>query len=563
MGSIKMKDKTAEAVSNLDAQILKNVEIAEKEQAKNLQWDDPAVRGEDEAQTDEYSRHYYLNNGTAKSVISAVPVNFYDDEEKAWKQIDNTLEEQGDVFVNKAGAYKTEISKANVNKSVKMTKKDLQLSWTYLGKQSAVAPCALTAEAEPVTAVAKENTVLQVEKNETADMQKTLSRAVYENIEHSTDLEYCLQGNNLKENIIVKEKSDDYRYMFALNTQGLSMRLSEDSTQIELCSGDKTEFTIPAPYMYDAAGAMSEEVYYELDSNADGSYTFAVVADPEWLNAEDRAMPVTIDPQIVTSGLSIITKQVEYRYRYTSSSSGYSYSSWYNSGETAIRVMKNSSQEYRTKITINKSALNMLKNRIASAKLTLTPTKSFSGYMKADGIYKYYNGGNLEINLTSQLKSASTSNIDIWIEPSYYTYEYIDGSFSMTNNPPILEVEYFTNENTNPTIEEFSLAGCMSGALNLGTGELTAAFGDATTDGTALSLGVSHHYKKSGRTSNFGKSWRLNVEQKLEKNTDSALDANYIYTDAAGEKHGFKDFYYYLNASDKKVYVTDKASINV
>ena len=88
MGTIKMKDKTAEAVSNLDAQILKNVEIAEKEQAKNLQWDDPAVRGEDEAQTDEYSRHYYLNNGTAKSVISAVPVNFYDDEEKAWKQID-------------------------------------------------------------------------------------------------------------------------------------------------------------------------------------------------------------------------------------------------------------------------------------------------------------------------------------------------------------------------------------------------------------------------------------------------------------------------------------------
>ena len=73
-------------------------------------YEDPAIRFEDETQTDEKSRLFYYNNGTAKSVISAAPVNFFDEQEKAWKRIDNTLEDKGDVYVTKAGACKTEIT---------------------------------------------------------------------------------------------------------------------------------------------------------------------------------------------------------------------------------------------------------------------------------------------------------------------------------------------------------------------------------------------------------------------------------------------------------------------
>lgn len=48
----------------------------EKPQEEQEQWDDPAVLHEDEARTDENSRHYILNNGTAKSVYSAEPTSF-------------------------------------------------------------------------------------------------------------------------------------------------------------------------------------------------------------------------------------------------------------------------------------------------------------------------------------------------------------------------------------------------------------------------------------------------------------------------------------------------------
>ena len=43
----------------------------------------------------------------------------------------------------------------------------------------------------------------------------------------NTDLEYVLEGNNIKENIIVKEKSDSYEYNFLFELKGLKVRLSE------------------------------------------------------------------------------------------------------------------------------------------------------------------------------------------------------------------------------------------------------------------------------------------------------------------------------------------------
>ena len=51
--------------------------------------------------------------------------------------------------------------------------------------------------------------------------------------------------------------------------------------------------------MYDAKGALSEDVAYTLTpTTARGTYTLTVTADPDWINAEGRAFPVTIDPSI-------------------------------------------------------------------------------------------------------------------------------------------------------------------------------------------------------------------------------------------------------------------------
>ena len=54
--------------------------------------------------------------------------------------------------------------------------------------------------------------------------------------------------------------------------------------------------------MIDAKGEMSDAVYYEIYQQSPDSVELKVVADKEWINAENRALPVKIDPQIVVDG---------------------------------------------------------------------------------------------------------------------------------------------------------------------------------------------------------------------------------------------------------------------
>ncbi len=556
MGTIKMKDKNAETVENSAPELIEKAqELAVADEStvrQTVMQDDPAVRYEDEAQTDEQSRLYYLNNGTAKSVISAEPTNYFDEDAQAWKRIDNTLEDRGDAFVTKAGACVTEISKADVNKSVRMSKKDKEVSWVFLGKKPTVEKCALSVDAEHTETSA----TLRIENR----AEKASSRAVYENAEAETDIEYCLQGNGLKENIIVKEKSDEYRYLFALNTKGLKMRLSEDNTRIELYSDEKTEFAIPAPYMYDANGVTSDEVYYELEPSDDGNYAFAVVADGEWINAGDRAFPVTIDPQIVTDGINAIIKQTQYRNIYSSSSSGISYSSWYNVSYQDIQAYRTSSAEYKTILTVNKSSLNILKNRVTSVKLKLTPTNTNRGALLINGNYKYFNTSDSEfvLDITSDFLTNSNS-FTITIE-AYNMYD--DFRFSMTTNPPILEVEYLTNDKIKPCTREIELCDNAVGILDIPTGEFATEI--ATVDGAGLTLpyGVTHIFKRSGDDFGCGKNIRLNLHEKLEKTDTGALNSNYVYTDKYGNKHGLIENFYRVDDNNNKV-SANKSSVTV
>lgn len=93
-------------------------------------------------------------------------------------------------------------------------------------------------------------------------------------------------------------------------------------------------------------------------------------------------------------------------------------------------------------------------------KLILIPVGSFSGYMRVNGSYKYYNSsnGNWEEDITNTFKSyPDTSDFTIYVEPSYYTNEYINGEFYRKSD--YQEIEYLTNENTIPTKTTFTLAG--------------------------------------------------------------------------------------------------------
>ncbi len=111
-------------------------------------------------------------------------------------------------------------------------------------------------------------------------------------------LEYYLDGENLKESIIVSEVAEEYSYRFDITTEGLVPVLDEDGAVRLLNEKDEPIFLIPAPYMFDDNGERSENVTYSLEETENGGYTLIISADTEWINSGERQFPVTIDPTL-------------------------------------------------------------------------------------------------------------------------------------------------------------------------------------------------------------------------------------------------------------------------
>ena len=558
MGTIKLKKVNTE-VGEVPVSATPINASVENVTAKKRQWDDPAILKEITDKTNETSRHYKLNNGTAKSIISAEPSNYFDETEENWKPIDNSLSETAQGYESICGKYKTEITKPDQAKSVKMTAPNFNISWTYLGKQTTVTP-----EKEMFAAQEPVSTSLNVEPSIQGTMQSKGSRGIYQNADRDTDIEYKLFGNNVKENIVVKEKAEDYKYLFALNTQGLKLRLSEDNSSLELYSESvneigetvtKTEATIPAPFMYDAKGKSCDDVYFELAPETDGKYTFAVIASADWINEENRSFPVTIDPQIVTGGSEYFSKTVQYRNIYTSSSSGNNYSNWYTSSSNYIRVLQSSSQQYRTTLTINKAAMAKLDYPISNVKLFLTPYRITQvGYCFINGKSTYLSGTSKKtVDITSKYKGA-TNSFTVVVEP-YGTYSVNAEFYASGTNAPYIEVEYLINGKAKRIVHQFTLAGGAVGQYDVVTGDVSVSFEDVPASDSLLGIGISHVYKKSGEQFNLGNNFRLSLHETLSKTGAAALDADFVYTDSMGMKHGFKDTYYYIDISGEKVSV--------
>ena len=513
---------------------------------------DASILIQDASKTTEHTKHYLLNNGTAKTVVSGQEINYFDANTKEWKEVDSTFEDKGDVYESKSGKFKTRIVKAENGKKVQVSKSGKIISWEYIGKSGAN---------EPVS------TKLNVDVADNNLGKKSSSKAVYENIEKNTDIEYVLNATGVKENIVIKELSSDYRYSFALKTEGLKLRLSQDNESLELyseniCEDGKietlVEFVIPSPYMYDAKGVSSDEVYYELDPKADGCYTFTVVASEEWINNENRVLPIVIDPQIITESFDLISSQAYQRNVYDSSSSGVNFGDWNATASDYIKIFRGDSYEFKTDLLIKKSKMNLLESSIGSVKLFLTPVSSNLGWICANGMINFCNlndDGKVEIDITSQFKSSMG---DFIVKLEAYDNNILNQFYKETY-VPFLEIEYLVNENLIPTKKTLSLAGVANGELNLATGELVTSFCDVPAENSVMGLGVYHVNKRSTDDFCLGDNFRLNLNEKLEKHSDR----DYVYTDAKGNKHGFRDYYYFIDSNGDKTYVDNKEEITV
>ena len=129
-------------------------------------------------------------------------------------------------------------------------------------------------------------------------------RLVFADVKDGTDYTYAVEGGGVKENIIVRKKAQTYRYAFRLVCENVIPVVDHDTQRIAFIADNSGEeiFFIPAPFMTDANGVVSTAVRYSVGQMQEGSVTLTVIADKEFMNAEERAFPVVIDPQIKLTG---------------------------------------------------------------------------------------------------------------------------------------------------------------------------------------------------------------------------------------------------------------------
>ena len=240
-------------------------------------------------------KHFRLADGSYIAYAYGMPIHTRG-EDGLWQDIDNTLTASGDSYVTPGARVK--FAKKITGNEALFTLHDgnRKLTMSLDGAIKKTKGVAVNTE----TQLDESADLLQ----KLTTLDKLTSRITYYGILSGVDLEYVVDGVNVKENIIVNEKQDAYTYSFTLALNNLEATLLPDGAVIiEDADTGETVYTVPAPTVFDADGIAAPDgaAYYTLTQSGNKSYTLAVTVSADWMNSADRAFPVTVDPPIYSS----------------------------------------------------------------------------------------------------------------------------------------------------------------------------------------------------------------------------------------------------------------------
>lgn len=274
-------------------------EIAQEENVEEETADEetPAeFLAEDEAKREEDVKHFQMSDGTVQAAQYPIPVHF--EKDGKWTDYDNTLEEvdadeeendgkllKNRDLTNKTADYNVRLSKkTNGHKFVRIEKDGYKISWYY-------------ENAEKSTAKYAENK----EDNDPTTLEKLTSVVHYDDVFKNTDFEYILNSKGVKENILLQKSNAPTEFKAVYKATGLTPVQIDDKT-IELRSeNDEAVYVISAPCMIDENGEVSNNLKITLTDIKNDTFTVELTLDKEWLNADEREYPITVDPMLETN----------------------------------------------------------------------------------------------------------------------------------------------------------------------------------------------------------------------------------------------------------------------
>ena len=154
-------------------------------------------------------------------------------------------------------------------------------------------------------------------------------RVEYANALPGTDFTYTLHPGRVKEEIVLHTPSSITSYRTQIEAAGLSPALLEDGS-VQLASSDGSIiFDIPAPFMYDADGAYSEEIVVRLEPMDKDTFELIYIPSYTWLRDTERSYPVTIDPTYQATPMMYGSDKTQDTYVYSGSPNSNYYASSY------------------------------------------------------------------------------------------------------------------------------------------------------------------------------------------------------------------------------------------
>src|SRR6476646_3105039 len=212
---------------------------------------------------------YLLSDGQMETRLYEVPVN-YRDEDGDWQPIGQDLEEApGGAIVNGANSFDVHLPDDLDEAPIRVSLEDAWVSEIPVGIQTAP-----------------------------ADLDQD-GTATYPAAGGAAEFEFDGLSNGLKETIQLAGPESPATYHFQIDASaGVVPALAEDGSIAFQDQEGKVVAEAPAPFMVDDAGieAPAGAVTYSLEEESEGGWRLAVEADPEWLHAENRSFPVSIDP---------------------------------------------------------------------------------------------------------------------------------------------------------------------------------------------------------------------------------------------------------------------------
>ncbi|MCG3086084.1 DNRLRE domain-containing protein [Anoxybacillus sp. LAT_31] len=461
----------------------------------------PKSKLELESRRTKYSTRYLNPDGSFTEEIYLQPQFYQDPLDKKWKKINNDLKPNGaDMFENTANAFKVTFAKQSSQPElVSIKENDRILSFIPIN-------------AKNVQGVAKNNEI------------------IYKGLFEQTDVRYRLQGNAVKEDIILNNKPSSNAFTFEMKLKGVKAVAKKDGTIVFEDSKGNPKWYLEKPYMFDANHKYSDQVAFHLRQNSGKTY-IDVIVDESFLQDPDTIYPVTIDPTINEWDV-LRDNFIAYNFPdsvYSSNTYMHTgYNSYFGTTRALVRfylpslpsdsvISSATFNAYQTnadgqqvsidlhRITSNWSSSVTWNNQpsIRSTKESTTTNNTANTYWSWDItqlVKDWYNG--IQPNYGLMLKQQNESS------SPYRTFNTVNNSV----NTPRITINYWVEP-----IGQESFWTTTKDGVNPANGNLVLQTTDLAISGLGEDVEFTRTYnsRKSGSNGMFGYGWMSNLEMNI------------------------------------------------